>query len=273
MLSNVATVTFLSVYLLILYASDGIFAQECAAGSASQYKGNWYCSPVKAITYSGFPGKGLYNKVTSMDAATGECKSKRYEYSGSLAPLNEELSLHVRGPVNLKQLAVYTLADLTTKRSGNLDRYHQPRHEPSDHGHGHQHLHHRDGRKRRTIELDSPELEERQVGALVTATISGKVAVWTNSYVGPSVLPVVPQSSASTGPESYVSQAAASAEKDQAPTATSTTPVAHAVEPDPAGGSWTRQAYYNAGTGRRDGLTFLNHFGGQGSGTTVGGYA
>ena len=88
---STCTFSLLNLYLITLHAPGGIFAQECAAGSASQYKGNWYCSPVKAITYSGFPGSGWYNKVTKMDAASGECESERYDYSGSLSPLNEEV--------------------------------------------------------------------------------------------------------------------------------------------------------------------------------------
>ena len=69
---------------------------QCAAGSgtgvAEESKGNWYCSRAQAITYSSFPGHGYYNKVTNMDAETGQCQSEQYAYSGSLSPLNEEVS-------------------------------------------------------------------------------------------------------------------------------------------------------------------------------------
>lgn len=66
-------------------------AQACAAGTAKEINGNWYCSPVKAITYSNFPGTGSYKKVTQMNASSGECTQQRYTYSGSLSPLNEEV--------------------------------------------------------------------------------------------------------------------------------------------------------------------------------------
>ena len=70
-------------------------AQACAAGSgtgtAQEINGNWYCSQVSAITYQNFPGHGYYNRVTNMDADTGECSSQAYAYSGSLSPLNEEV--------------------------------------------------------------------------------------------------------------------------------------------------------------------------------------
>ena len=72
-------------------------AQTCAAGSGAgtpqEINGNSYCSDVKAITYDNFPGYGYYNKVTNMDAETGQCSSEIYAYSGSLSPLNEEVSV------------------------------------------------------------------------------------------------------------------------------------------------------------------------------------
>jgi len=70
---------------------SGINSQACAQGSAQEIEGNWYCSEVKAITYQNFPGNGSYNKVTSMDEKTGECETEKFEYTGSLAPLNEEV--------------------------------------------------------------------------------------------------------------------------------------------------------------------------------------
>ena len=80
--------TILSFLLALISSAQG---QACAAGSAKQILGNWYCSEVKAITYSNFPGHGYYNKVTNMNSETGECKSEKFFYSGSLSPLNEEV--------------------------------------------------------------------------------------------------------------------------------------------------------------------------------------
>ena len=76
---------------LILLGATGSNAQACAAGTAQEINGNWYCSEVKAITYTDFPGNGSYNKVTNMDAATGQCSFEQYSYNGSLSPLNEEV--------------------------------------------------------------------------------------------------------------------------------------------------------------------------------------
>ena len=81
-------VTGVSLFLVV----HGAAAQACAQGTAQMINGNWYCSPVKAITYTNFPGTGSYLKITNMDAASGQCSSERYDYNGSLAPLNEEVS-------------------------------------------------------------------------------------------------------------------------------------------------------------------------------------
>ena len=71
-------------------------AAQCAAGTAQEINGNWYCSQTTAVTYTNFPGFGSYEKITGMDADTGNCSSVRYDYSGSLSPLNEEVGCSPR---------------------------------------------------------------------------------------------------------------------------------------------------------------------------------
>ena len=66
-------------------------ADFCFDGS-SEFMGNYYCQQVNAITYTGVGGDGTYNRVTNMDGDTGTCSSTPQEYSGSLSPLNEEVS-------------------------------------------------------------------------------------------------------------------------------------------------------------------------------------
>ena len=87
--SRVAAITGSTI--LFLTTLQGASAQACAAGVASEIKGNWYCSEVTAVTYANFPGVGSYERITDMDADSGECSSVRYDYSGSLSPLNEEV--------------------------------------------------------------------------------------------------------------------------------------------------------------------------------------
>lgn len=57
--------------------------------------GNWFCLPVRAITYTSVGGSGTYNRVISMDSDNGVCSNEPYSYSGSIAPLNEEVGLNV----------------------------------------------------------------------------------------------------------------------------------------------------------------------------------
>lgn len=65
-------------------------AQYCP--SPLEVDGNYYCSQVDAITYTSVGGDGSYDKVTNMDSNSGTCSSEPYGYSGSLSPLNEEVS-------------------------------------------------------------------------------------------------------------------------------------------------------------------------------------
>lgn len=89
--------------IFVLTIAGNAAAQACAAGTAKEINGNWYCSPVKAITYSNFPGTGSYRRVTHMNASSGECEQQRYTYSGSLSPLNEEVRVDpLFAPENLK---------------------------------------------------------------------------------------------------------------------------------------------------------------------------
>ena len=42
-----------------------------------------------------------------MDENTGKCTQQLYSFSGNLSPLDEELSVHFRGPLTLLQFGVY----------------------------------------------------------------------------------------------------------------------------------------------------------------------
>ena len=90
--SRIAIITSSTIHLLTTL--QGVIAQACTPGTANEIKGNWYCSEVTAVTYANFPGVGSYEQVTDMDADSGECSSVRYDYSGSLAPLDEEVGFN-----------------------------------------------------------------------------------------------------------------------------------------------------------------------------------
>ena len=79
----------LSAGVAIVAGVYGAAAQACATGAAQEINGNWYCQPVNAITYSNFDAPGKYNKVTTM--ANGVCESTSQSYSGTMAPMDEEV--------------------------------------------------------------------------------------------------------------------------------------------------------------------------------------
>lgn len=152
----------------------------------------------------------------------------------------------LRGPIRVKQLAVYTLDNpAKRKRDSGADAHHKR------HGHGHQHFHEHNQQRR---ELKEPE-EKRGVGDEVVVTMGGKVVSWANSYGGapapspqPAVAPAV--APAVKAPAADLTAAMGSV--------TPTTPAPSATPTVDAGaGNWARQAYYNAADGTATGLTFL----------------
>ncbi|EEH46326.2 uncharacterized protein PADG_02424 [Paracoccidioides brasiliensis Pb18] len=143
------------------------------------------------------------------------------------------VSWHFRGPLILKQFAFYSPG--SGSGSGAGTKYSAPvkrEVKPSIHKrrHGHQH--------------------KRRGDQYVTATIDGQVVSWL-----------------------YKDQVGANAAPTQAPGAPAagvsyktTPPKKSSPVVNPGSGKWGRQGYYNADSGVTDGLTFLNHNGGQGSG-------
>ena len=146
--------------LILAFAASAV-ADQCASGSTLD-GGNYFCQLVDAIQYSNVGHAGSYNKVTSM-GTDGKCASSPVSYSGSLSPLDEEVSLHFRGPITLKQVAAYTKSSATAKRDT---------HSHSRHGHKAFHA--------RAIK----ETNEKRADT-VTATIDGKIVTWENNYFGP----------------------------------------------------------------------------------------
>ncbi|KAM5355463.1 hypothetical protein ACJ41O_002109 [Fusarium nematophilum] len=243
-----------------LLASAGLasaLTQQCT-GTALEEGGNWFCGAVKQILYEGFAGSGTYKAVTNM-GESGQCDSEDIPYSGPLAPLDEDLSIHVRGPFNLKEVAVYNLASEKKKRDI----------APSPHVHARRHGHHHfhEQRKHKRAEW-------------VTATIDGKVVSWENNYFpgaqtqapAPAPAPAAP-----TEPVEQPAEQPAEQPKPDKPKKVDTPaknkakapvkkPKAEGKSKPAAGGDWERTAYYNAEQQVADNIVFLGNYGGEGSG-------
>ncbi|MCJ1320251.1 target of Sbf [Xylographa vitiligo] len=167
------------------------------------------------ITFQGFPKSGSYQKLTSLNAQ-GDCPTEQYKFNGANSPLDEELSAVIRGPAKVKQFAVYTEDNSSSrKRSPKADAHHRR--------HGHQHFH----EKNREIPEDKGDIEKRN-GQLVTATMFGTVVTMTDTWDAASPAPAAAKSAASPAVASAVAS----------PTAA---PVI-----DAGTGNWGRVAYYDA---------------------------
>ncbi|KAF1992603.1 hypothetical protein K402DRAFT_416249 [Aulographum hederae CBS 113979] len=252
--------SFIASLAVVALLGHNAVADNCATGAFNE-KGNWYCQAVKKISYSGFEGQGHYNEITGMDKATGTCSSKPRYYSGSLSPLDEEVSVHFRGPLKLKQFAAYSVPATSSKSKRDI---HQRRHV---HGHQRHHAHKRNEdiefQERAEAAMRRAE-EKRAVGDMVTATINGQVVSWANTYDGhnegqPAGQPAEQPAAQSTG--SHV-EAPSSGFIGAKP---NSSPAQFAPAPA-ASGDWSRIGYFNSDSKTAEGVTFLNNKGGQGSG-------
>ena len=248
----------------------------CSDGSVDDNK-NWYCQNVTAITYTGVGGSGSYNRVTNMDSTGGACSSSPQGYSGSMSPLDEEVrtrsharswtvagmrgvlkraveqpadmlkvSLHFRGPLNLKQFAVYTPSQASVKK---MRRDQHMRQHARRNARGHQH-------------------HARAVGDMVTATINDVVETWINEWSGEATSAPVTSSNAAGSSSTSLATSEEYAASSSSQTSSAAFSTATAAGPGSIGsstGGWGRQGYYDSSSGA-EGLVFLNHNGGSGSG-------
>jgi len=106
------------MYTPTLFAAATAGLVSLAAATCTETDGNWYCNQVDAVSYFNFGGSGTYNRVTNMDESTGACTfaSAAYGPAGSIAPFDEELSIHIQGPFYLKQFAFYQPSSSSSKR-------------------------------------------------------------------------------------------------------------------------------------------------------------
>lgn len=167
-----------------------------------------------------------------------------------------KLSLHIRGPTWLKQMAVYTpTAPAAKEKRSWIGRAAHGRH-----GHAvHQYLHNKRGPVKNMQ-------EKRAVGDVISATIDGKVVSWTNEYSGLGTATDLPAPVGAGFASTAGSVAGQSSAAPQGPVASTDTSVSSEISSssvlDTGTGGWTRQAYYNAADGTAEGVMFLNHFGG-----------
>ncbi|KAG0671106.1 target of Sbf [Pichia californica] len=236
-----------STSLLYTIATTLVSTTSVNAG-CSYISGNYYCSEVSAIQYEGIGFSGSYNDVTNMDETTCQCTSSESAFSGTMAPLDEELSVHFRGPLKLSQFGVYYLSSSLSKRdeesSSSIEEDCTTTH----------HIHHQHKRAA-AIEYAyvTETVYEDANGNLVSSTETA-----TSAYETPT---------GATGDETTLLTVTTSSSSDSTSSTSSTAAAAATTSSSSSSsGDWVRSAYYTPGTA--DGLVFLNSMGGTaGSGT------
>lgn len=76
----------------VLAAATAVYAGGC--DNPTNEGGNYFCSAVKQIKYDGLDIPGSYRAVKHMDNS-GACTFETKDYSGPIAPFDEEVSLDV----------------------------------------------------------------------------------------------------------------------------------------------------------------------------------
>lgn len=215
-----------------------------AAVSASNcdfIQGNYYCAKTNKVAFQNVGFSSSYQDVVSMDENSGKCTQKTYEFSGNLAPLNEDLSLHFRGPLKLKQFGVYYPASgsKNNKRADDEDC------STTKHVH-HKHVKRATAFVTQTVFVD-------QYGNTVTSSATDTPSTADGESFDTTQTNVASVSSDGGSP------ASSNGAVDASSTDSGSSSTASA-----SSGDWVRAAYYKPGTAEN--CTFLNHHGGSGSG-------
>ncbi|CUM64358.1 uncharacterized protein PRCAT00001960001 [Priceomyces carsonii] len=204
--------------------------------------GNYYCSLTSKVIYKGVGFSGTYKDVTNMNEDTGSCTQKSRSFSGNLSPLDEQLSVHCRGPLKLKQFGVYYPSSLSSNKKREEDC------------NDNIHQHHKHKRATAVVEVTQTVVVDDSGNTVTsqatnTPTVSDASTTVTSSTAGSASSPNAASSGTSGTSSSDESESSSSSGSVDGSSA----------------GSYERVSYYASGTS--DNVTFLNYYGGSGSGT------
>lgn len=201
--------------------------------------GNYYCSATKKVTYDGVGYSGSYPDVTAMND-DGSCDTTPKSFSGNLSPLNEELSLHFRGPLKLKQFGVYYPSSSSKSKKKREE----------DCATTLVHKHHLHKRATKVVEVTQTVFVDANGNTQTVATTSTSTGAAASSAVG--------------GKDTTSTSVATTTSSTSSAAATSSSSSSDDDDDDEAAGDWTRSSYYTPGTA--DNVVFFNYYGGSGSG-------
>ncbi|KAH3675667.1 hypothetical protein WICMUC_002584 [Wickerhamomyces mucosus] len=255
-----------TILLSIFTALTSKVAADCTYVS-----GNYYCDEVSAVVYNNVGYSGSYSDVTNMDESSCECTQESVSFEGTNSPLDEELSVHFRGPLKLLQFGVYypSSSSSVSKRDESNDSLVEEDCSTTKHVH---HVHKRDPATQ-VVEITETVYVNAN-GQLITnsasTTSTTSQSVQTASLVNAAqviessstkdtssttTLTTSSSTSTSTSTSSSTTKSSSSTESSASATSTST-----------SSSAWNRVSYYTPGSTTN--VTFLNTLGGSaGSGT------
>lgn len=245
-----------------------LLATKALAG-CSYENGNYYCNEVTNVLYSNVGYSGTYQDVTNMDESSCECTQESVSFSGTNSPLDEELSVHFRGPIKLLQFAAYYPSSSVSKR----DLSKRDLNKRDEDCTSTRHIHHQ---HKRAAEPATEIVEITQTvyvngeGSTVkptTSTSSTSTSTSTSSTSTSSTTVLTGTStsststSTSTGTVATTEATTTSSKAADATSSTSTSSSASSTSTsDSSSSDWTRTSYYTPGTA--DNVVFLNTLGG-----------
>ncbi|ODQ64660.1 hypothetical protein NADFUDRAFT_83577 [Nadsonia fulvescens var. elongata DSM 6958] len=240
--------------------SNGFIASTLLAVQAladcSYIAGNYYCSEIQAVTYENIGFSGSYQEVTAMNA-DGSCNFDSKSFSGTNAPLDQDLSVHFRGPLNLKQFAVYYPSSSSLNKRDDEEKDCS-----STRVH---HVHHNHKREADPVFVTQTVQVTQIVQANVAAPTVSAADAASSSVTGVAESVLVsnaPVASVQVGPgfvpadsDSLSSSVVASSPSVAEPSATASNPASNI-------GGWARSSYFDASSSSSSNLAFLNNLGG-----------
>lgn len=246
----------------VIYTIATALISSASADSCSYIDGNYYCSSVNAVYYDDIGYSGSYSDVTNMDEDSCECTSESYSFSGTLSPLDEELSIHFRGPIKLSQFGVYYPSS-----SSSTKKKREAVAEVEDCTTT-KHVHHKHKRAAaiayeyvtETVYADANGnvISSSVTNVANTAPTSTSESIEsTDSTTSQETTLATVTTSSATEAEAESSTSTSSSESSSSSSSASTTSSSSSSS---STGDWTRSAYYTPGSA--DGLVFLNSMGG-----------
>ncbi|SMN20944.1 similar to Saccharomyces cerevisiae YBR162C TOS1 Covalently-bound cell wall protein of unknown function [Maudiozyma saulgeensis] len=197
--------------------------------------GNYYCAQTEAVIYSNVGFSGSYLDVTNMDESSCACtQGSSTTFSGSLAPLDEEVSIHFRGPLNLKQFGVYYPSSGSSLKKRDTE-------EPCE-------------------EVVSTKVQHKHRRDVAVEYVEVTSTVWVDSNGNPVTGSATASATSYTQVSTIVSKAGTTTTGGAATTTASTASSASTSVGSVSSGDWVRGSYFTPGSTTN--CTFMNHMGG-----------